>query len=270
MAACGRALSRHEATPTKAGAQAYICKPAQPLLQHVPRSCCTSATAPAPAPPLPTPAPVPGAAWPRAWPTTAPDRQTASPLAFGQKVDNAVFDDFDHAVRRDIGFLTQGTHVQLNDQGAAHDHLLHCVLRVERRFLGELRPQFAGRLVGCRRHHHLQLCARLPRSPFLLARPLPGTRRRWPLWLSGRMVRLILPSRVGTATLVPSAASQRQRHGDDQVMAFNIEQWVRCHANGQEQVAIGPPPLPGAPWPLRRIRSPSVTPAGIFTFRVLV
>ncbi|MNJ61359.1 hypothetical protein D3C77_571430 [compost metagenome] len=33
---------------------------------------------------------------------------------------------------------------------------------------------------------------------------------------------------------------------------------------------LAPPPIPGAPWPLRRIFSPSLTPAGIFTFRVLV
>ncbi|MNO06145.1 hypothetical protein D3C81_2277980 [compost metagenome] len=40
-------------------------------------------------------------------------------------LNNAVLDDFDHPVSRDIGFLAEGAHVQLNDQGAAHDQLLH-------------------------------------------------------------------------------------------------------------------------------------------------
>ncbi|MNY33692.1 hypothetical protein D3C86_1679800 [compost metagenome] len=84
------------------------------------------------------------------------------------------------------------------------------------------------------------------------------------------MVRLILPVRVGTATLVPNAAS----HGASGTVMIRLCPSTSnkgCGANLmiRYRSPLAPPPTPGAPWPLRRMRSPSVTPAGIFTFRVL-
>ena len=100
--------------------------------------------------------------------------------------------------------------------------------------------------------------------------PLPRNLKTAPVWVSAGIFILAEPSKVGTSISPPKAAvlkligiSQCKLPPSRWKMACSLR-WMTTYKS-----PVGPPFTPASPSPLKRILSPSSTPAGILTDKVL-
>src|SRR5215213_1161075 len=108
------------------------------------------------------------------------------------------------------------------------------------------------------------------RSPPPL-RPLPGTprprtRKVRPFWVPPGTLRVTGPSRVGTFSSVPRAASAKVT-GTVMVRSWPLRPNRGCGVTRTLTIRspAGAPAWPGSPWPRSRMVAPSLTPEGIRT-----
>src|SRR5206468_6811646 len=103
-------------------------------------------------------------------------------------------------------------------------------------------------------------------EPFRRGAPLPFTRSKVPSTVPGLTLTVTGPSGVGTSALAPRAASENgtamSTTRSEPRRVYSFDGSTRVTTNRSPASA---PPKPASPFPRRRIREPSLTPAGIFT-----